>query len=132
VDRARAGGQEVSFSLEGLAAEELEELGRGTVVALARILAEALTNAAKHAPGRPVTALLARREGQVVLTVGNPLADARDTSVGAADRAGTARDGAPSTGHGLIGVEERAHLLGGGARWHRDAERFEVEAWLPW
>lgn len=138
VDRARAGGQEVSFGLEGLAAEELEELGRGTVVALARILAEALTNAAKHAPGRPVTALLARRDGQVVLTVANPVtgtvtdeeeALTSDTGGGT----GTDRDDlAPSTGHGLIGVEERAHLLGGGARWHRDAERFEVEAWLPW
>ena len=138
VGRARAGGQEVSLDLEGLETEELEELGRGTVVALARILAEALTNAAKHAPGRPVTALLARHDGQVVLTVANPLprTDTEETATGPSDAGGgavTGDDGlAPSTGHGLIGVEERAHLLGGGARWHRDAERFEVEAWLPW
>ena len=61
MDRARAGGQEVSLELDGLEVAELEQLGRGTVVALARILGEALTNAAKHAPGAPVTALLARR-----------------------------------------------------------------------
>ena len=38
-----------------------------------------------------------------------------------------------STGHGLIGVEERARLLGGGARWTRTEHgTFEMEAWLPW
>lgn len=119
VDRARAGGQEVSLELDGLDVVELEQLGRGTVVALARILGEALTNAAKHAPGSAVTALLARRGEQVTLTVENPLTG----------------DGMRplSTGHGLIGVEERARLLGGGARWTRTEHgTFEMEAWLPW
>ena len=118
VDRARAGGQEVSLELDGLEVAELEQLGRGTVVALARILGEALTNAAKHAPGAPVTALLARRAEQVTLTVENPL---------------TGEAQPLSTGHGLIGVEERARLLGGGARWTRTEHgTFEMEAWLPW
>ena len=118
VDRARAGGQEVSLELDGLDLAELEQLGRGTVVALARILGEALTNAAKHAPGAPVTALLARRAEQVTLTVENPL---------------TGEAQPLSTGHGLIGVEERARLLGGGARWTRTEHgTFEMEAWLPW
>ena len=118
VDRARAGGQEVSLELDGLDVVELEQLGRGTVVALARILGEALTNAAKHAPGAPVTALLARRAEQVTLTVENPL---------------TGEAQPLSTGHGLIGVEERARLLGGGARWTRTEHgTFEMEAWLPW
>ena len=119
VDRARAGGQEVSLALDGLDVVELEQLGRGTVVALARVLGEALTNAAKHAPGSAVTALLARRGEQVTLTVENPL---------------TGDDAQPlSTGHGLIGVEERARLLGGGARWTRTEHgTFEMEAWLPW
>ncbi|MFD4009286.1 histidine kinase [Brachybacterium paraconglomeratum] len=118
VDRARAGGQEVSLELDGLDVVELEQLGRGTVVALARILGEALTNAAKHAPGSAVTALLARRGEQVTLTVENPL---------------TGEAQPLSTGHGLIGVEERARLLGGGARWTRTEQgTFEMEAWLPW
>ncbi|GLI29387.1 MULTISPECIES: histidine kinase [Brachybacterium] len=118
VERARDGGQEVSLELDGLDLAELEQLGRGTVVALARILGEALTNAAKHAPGAPVTALLARRAEQVTLTVENPL---------------TGEAQPLSTGHGLIGVEERARLLGGGARWTRTEHgTFEMEAWLPW
>ncbi|WP_341854284.1 histidine kinase [Brachybacterium sp. GPGPB12] len=118
VDRARAGGQEVSLELDGLDVVELERLGRGTVVALARILGEALTNAAKHAPGSAVTVLLARRGEQVTLTVENPL---------------TGEAQPLSTGHGLIGVEERARLLGGGARWTRTEHgTFEMEAWPPW
>lgn len=127
VDRARAAGQEATLDLQGFAPDALEQLGRGTVVALTRILSEALTNAAKHAPGSPVRAVLSRREDLVVLTVANPL------SPGAAEAGATAEAGqAPSTGHGLIGVEERARLLGGGARWSSAAQTFEMEAWMPW
>ena len=127
VDRARAAGQEATLDLQGFAPDALEQLGRGTVVALTRILSEALTNAAKHAPGSPVRAVLSRREDLVVLTVANPL------SPGATEDGATAEAGqAPSTGHGLIGVEERARLLGGGARWSSAAQTFEMEAWMPW
>lgn len=134
VERARAGGQQVelvheagdSAGTDGAAdAAALEQLGRGTVVALTRILAEALTNAAKHAPGAPVRAVLSHRDGNVLLTVTNPL-----TALGADGVDGAAA--ATSTGHGLIGVEERARLLGGGARWTRSEEAFEMEAWMPW
>ena len=44
-------------------------------------------------------------------------------------------EAAPSTGNGLIGVQERARLLGGDARWGRVEENpdmFEVEAEIPW
>ena len=72
-------------------------------------------------------AVLSRREDLVVLTVANPL------SPGATEDGATAEAGqAPSTGHGLIGVEERARLLGGGARWSSAAQTFEMEAWMPW
>lgn len=51
----------------------------------------------------------------------------------ASDSTHAARGEAPlSIGHGLIGVEERARLLGGGARWTRSEHAFEMEAWLPW
>jgi len=122
IERARADGQTVDLALEDLAPDDLERLGRGTVVALARILAEALLNAAKHAPGSTVATTLARHDGRVTLTVANPLT--RDEV--------NRRDEALSTGHGLIGIEERARLLGGGARWSRTADTFEMEAWLPW
>lgn len=127
VERARASGQQVELVHEGENEAELNQLGRGTVVALTRILAEALTNAAKHAPGAPVRAVLSRQNGNVLLTVTNPLtAPGAD---GARDVPGAATT---STGHGLIGVEERARLLGGGTRWTRSEDAFEMEAWMPW
>ena len=124
IERAREGGQQVDLELAGLTPEELQQLGRGTVVALARILTEGLANAAKHSPGAPVSVVLARREEQVVLTVRNPLTGAD------AERAPAQT--VLSTGHGLVGVEERARLLGGSARWSRTGHAFELEAWMPW
>ena len=124
IERAREGGQQVDLELAGLTPEELQQLGRGTVVALARILTEGLANAAKHSPGAPVSVVLARREEQVVLTVRNPLTGAD------AERAPAQT--VLSTGHGLVGVEERARLLGGSARWSRTGHAFELEEWMPW
>ena len=37
-----------------------------------------------------------------------------------------------STGHGLLGVQERARLLGGDAEHRVREDSFEVEAWMPW
>ena len=39
---------------------------------------------------------------------------------------------APSTGHGLLGVQERARLLGGDASHGVRGDDFEMEAWMPW
>ncbi|GAA1892777.1 sensor histidine kinase [Streptantibioticus ferralitis] len=72
-------------------------------VALYRTAQEAVTNAAKHAPGQPVTLDLAYTPEQVTLTVTNPLA-----------AAGTERPlGASGAGYGLTGLRERAELAGG-------------------
>src|SRR5699024_7446307 len=87
VDRALAAERVAPIWLLDLAPESLEQLGRGTVEALTRILSEALTNAAKHAPGTPVRAVLSRREDLVVLTVANPL------SPGATEDGATAEAG---------------------------------------
>ena len=37
-----------------------------------------------------------------------------------------------STGHGLLGIQERARLLGGDAEHRVQEDSFEVEAWMPW
>lgn len=118
VDRARERGEDVSLTWEGLTPSDLDARGRGTVVALARILAETVTNAAKHAPGAAVTVVLRREDERLLLTVRNPLDGERETSV--------------STGHGLVGVQERSRLLGGDARHGPAGGCFEVEAWVPW
>ncbi|MFI1912848.1 sensor histidine kinase [Nocardia sp. NPDC020380] len=67
---------------------------------LVRVAQEALTNAAKHAPGAPVSLRLVYAAGHTTLTVTN----------GPATHAGGHADG---TGMGLAGMRERVALLGG-------------------
>lgn len=119
VEDRRAGGQDVRLDWEGLTPEELATRERATVVALARILAEATANAAKHSPGTPLRVRLVREDDRLVLRARNPLVadDPREVT---------------STGHGLVGVQERARLLGGDARRVRTEDSFELEAWVPW
>ena len=96
-------------------------LGQHADLAAYRIVQEALTNAAKHAPGMPVEVSLAWSEAGVRLRV-----------VNAALAAGERRTAAPGTGHGLIGMRERALAAGGGLRVGEIADdRFEVVATLP-
>lgn len=118
VERCREEGQEVELAWEGLAAEDLTARDRSTVVALARILGEVTLNAAKHAPGTPLQVTIARRDEQVRLRARNPLPASPASP--------------PSTGHGLLGVQERARLLGGDARHGAADGVFDVEAWMPW
>ncbi|MGW0910181.1 sensor histidine kinase [Streptomyces sp. NPDC002784] len=65
-----------------------------------RIVQESLTNALKHASPGPVTVTLAQRDGVLDIRVTSPYGD---------------RDGprAPGSGAGLVGMRERAALLGG-------------------
>ena len=118
VDRRRAEGQEITLEWEGLSTEDLGSHDRSTVVALARILSELTLNAAKHSPGAPLQVTLTGGDDEVRLRARNPLPLSPVSP--------------PSTGHGLLGVQERARLLGGDARHGEVAGRFEVEAWMPW
>ncbi|MEV7227058.1 MULTISPECIES: histidine kinase [Polymorphospora] len=77
------------------------DLPPGAEVALLRTAREALTNAAKHAPGAPVAVTLDYSDSAVRLTVRNP----------APDRPGPADDGVG--GYGLTGARERVALVGG-------------------
>jgi signal transduction histidine kinase len=79
-----------------------------------RILQEALTNAARHGDGRAHVGV-AFADGALELTVANPLGTARATG----------------DGHGIVGMRERAALLGGSLRADTVDGRFEVRAWLP-
>ncbi len=85
-------------------------------LAVYRILQEALTNALRH--GRaPVELTLAWRADRVDLSVRNPTdAPAR------AD---------PARGHGLIGMRERAHLVGGTLEAGATHGAFVVRAQIP-
>ncbi len=85
-----------------------------------RIVREALTNAAKHAPDSDVS-LDVRRAGELVtVTITNTLT-----------RAGSVDHRALSTGTGLISIRERAALLGGTLTAAQEETRFRVRASLP-
>lgn len=76
--------------------------------AIYRTIQEGLTNIRKHAPGSTAT-ITARSEGAEI-------------AVSVANTAGTEPAmGLPSAGHGLVGLRERAELLGGSLTLRRDA-----------
>lgn len=108
VDTARAAGSAVDVQTSG----EPWEPAASTQIAIYRVLQEALANARRHAPGRPVVVRFAWSPTDVVLTVRNP-------------GAGTV----PSTddpGHGLVGMRERAAMVAGTL----DARRAGDGAWV--
>lgn len=75
-------------------------LGSAATVSLLRTAREALTNAAKHAPGAAVTVTLDYRPDRVRLSVSNPPTDRAPEPV-------------PGGGYGLTGMRERIALAGG-------------------
>lgn len=113
----RATGAPVEVRSSGAAGQ----LDQHADLAAYRIVQEALTNAAKHAPGMPVEVSLAWSDAGVRIRVVS-------TAVPAEQR----RPVTPGTGHGLIGMRERALAAGGGLRAGEAADGgFEVVATLP-
>ena len=68
--------------------------------AVYRTVQEALTNVRKHAPGATATVAIQRQPDQIVTSIQNTPGSHRVTPL-------------PSPQHGLIGLRERAELLGG-------------------
>lgn len=92
---------EAKFHTSGL---EKERLSAETATNLYRIMQEALNNTMKYAQARRVDVLLERRASQVVLIV-------EDDGVGFNPNKEASADG--DKGMGLIGMRERAALVGG-------------------
>jgi signal transduction histidine kinase len=82
-----------------------------------RIVQEALTNAARHAPGAPVSLIVAYTDDAVTLEIvdaGPPVTP-------------------PNPGHGLVGMRERVELYDGDLTWGPlPAGGFHVHAALPY
>ncbi|MEV5969946.1 ATP-binding protein [Streptomyces sp. NPDC051921] len=132
----RADGGAATPGLEGLAAlaEESERLGSPVDVQVAeeakalsplrqaavhRVVRECLTNAAKHAPGLPVSVSITVEGPALRVEVRNPLAQ-------------TPPDRAPvSTGTGLFSMEERVTSMGGTLDARREHGAYVVTATLP-
>jgi signal transduction histidine kinase len=98
VDGARAAGLPVDLRVRG----EPGRLPGSSDLAAYRIVQEALTNTLRHAGQAHATVLLDWREDALVI-------DVRDTGSGR----GGDDAAAPSSGHGLAGMRERAALAGG-------------------
>ncbi|MGW8763114.1 sensor histidine kinase [Streptomyces sp. NPDC055815] len=113
VARARASGLDVA-----LGTIPVPTLPGMSGLALHRVVQEGLTNAAKHAPGAPVSVAVTQDTGDVTVRV--------------VTGPGTARATLPSGGTGLVGLAERVRLAGGRLA-HRDAGDggFVLEAVLP-
>ncbi|MEU2202472.1 histidine kinase [Isoptericola sp. NPDC019482] len=125
VDDSRAAGTDVTYERDG---DDTPPAAVATAVF--RVVQESLTNARRHAPGAAVRVTVATAPGEVRVRV---VDDGRAPGAVAPDGVGT--------GTGLVGLRERATLLGGtlaagpdaGAASGSVASRgFAVEAWLPW
>jgi signal transduction histidine kinase len=113
VERHRAAGAAVAVRVAGQRRPLASNLDRSAY----RILQESLTNAARHGDGR----------ADVEIAFGR---DALELAVSNRSREGA--NGAQHPGHGLIGMRERAELLGGSLDVERHDGRFEVRARLPY
>jgi signal transduction histidine kinase len=116
VEESRAVGVHVELLGPGELAAVPATIGRAAY----RVVQEGLTNARRHAPGRPVRVeVTVRPDEGVEVLVTNPVAD---------------RPQAPSAGAGigLIGLSERVALVGGTLTHRQENEMFTLCAWLPW
>ncbi|WP_410657225.1 sensor histidine kinase [Amycolatopsis sp. lyj-112] len=114
VERVRALGTPCALRVDG----DFDALPAGVALSAYRIVQEALSNAVRHAPGAEITVELRVDQDSVHAVVRN-----------APGGAGTVDEGA---GHGLLGMRERAAMLGGGLRAEPTADGgFEVAAKLP-
>lgn len=91
-------------------------LSRAADQAVYRILQEALTNAARHGAGNAAIKLVFDSEA-VELTVSNPILN------NAAARSGG--------GYGVVGMQERASMLGGQLSTERSSRSFRLRARIP-
>ena len=96
------------------------EVSPEAALAMFRVVQEALTNAAKHAPGAPLRVTLSFAADAVQVDVGNGPAAAEAGAL-----AGT------GSGYGLDGIRERMRLVGGRVEAGPDGGGWLVEARLP-
>lgn len=121
VESVRRAGVDLESHCSVTAPDEVPQLVGRTVY---RVAQEALTNAAKHAPGRPVILIVTESPRRTLqLTISNRL------PVPAVE--------GPGCGSGLVGIRERIELAGGtvtscGVDRSSSPARFLVQVTVPW
>jgi len=141
LDSARGAGVSVTASVTG----EPVPLPEGVDLSAYRILQEALSNAMRHAPGSHVSVRVAYAGDRLELEVRND-AGANGTRPngtraddGGAGSGGTGAEGSETVsgagkeggGHGIVGMRERAAMLGGTLFAGPTSDGFRVTAVLP-
>ncbi|NUP82232.1 MAG: sensor histidine kinase, partial [Nonomuraea sp.] len=121
VAESRRAGMRIELREHDVRFADLPETTRRTAY---RVVQEGLTNARKHAPGRPVIVEVSGAAGgELTVEVRNPAPAGRES-------AGLAATGG---GAGLEGLAERVTLAGGHLeRGHTDGGGFRLAARLPW
>jgi len=132
LDGARRSGMTVTLEGADFVVGSGSELGG---VLGARVLQEALTNAAKHAPGQPVRVVVETEDGDLLLTVSN-LRSRQDggpsgtgTGTGTATGPGAGKGAGSGTGLGALAREAARH--GGTVSWDHGADAFVLSARVP-
>jgi signal transduction histidine kinase len=113
VEQFRSAGADITLTVEG----DTSRLPATTGLAVYRIAQEALTNAAKHAPGAPTAVRLSVGGGRVTLTADSRVSPGPGTGTG--------------TGLGVISMRERAESLGGTCQAGPGGQGWLVSATLP-
>jgi signal transduction histidine kinase len=120
LESARNGGVTVSASVSGTP----RAIAEGVDLSAYRIVQEALSNAMRHAPGAEVQVKLYYGEAALVIEVRNnsgppgargtgALRNGAGTGPGGGTGPGDGAEPGPGGGHGIIGMRERAAMLGG-------------------
>jgi len=130
LDGARRSGMTVTLEGADLVAGD----GSGFCGVLgARVLQEALTNAAKHAPGQPVRVVVETEAGDLLLTVSNPRSrqDGGPSGTGTGTGTGTGAGKGTGSGTGLGALAREAARHGGMVSWDEGADAFALSARVP-
>jgi signal transduction histidine kinase len=122
VAECRAAGMSVEVTGEVTGGPVPEELGRHAY----RVVREGLTNARKHAPGRPVELAVTGCAGDGLrIEIDNPMP-------GPDGSAAAMTSTIPGAGAGLVGLRERVELAGGTLDRTTAGGRHRLSVWLPW
>ena len=113
IARSRAAGLDVDVRTEG----DRRALSPNVDQAAFRILREALTNAARHGSGRANVELRFAADA-LEIVVSNPVSPGASATEGG--------------GHGILGMKERALLLGGTLEAKAEGGTFRIRASLPY
>ncbi len=130
LDSARSGGVSVTVTRGG----NPVPLPEGVDLSAYRIVQEALSNAMRHAPGSHVRLHLAYRPDSLALEASNDAVPPASGAVPVLVASGARAAGglAAGGGHGLVGMRERATMLGGSLEAGPTADGgFRVTAVLP-